>query len=90
MSLTLLCVCFRDVFLSTIQPQRKQVVIMMDQGNSMSLTQLRTAKAIAKHLIASFSHNDRVRVTPHRLIITQRQGMRNTSSPQSHTTTGYV
>lgn len=54
------CVCCRDVFLSTIQPQRKHVVIMMDHGNSMSVTQLRTAKAIAKHLIASFSDNDRV------------------------------
>ncbi|XP_076463028.1 VWFA and cache domain-containing protein 1-like [Babylonia areolata] len=52
----------RDVFLSTIQPQRKHVVIMMDHGNSMSVTQLRTAKAIAKHLIASFSDNDRIGV----------------------------
>ncbi|KAL8604767.1 hypothetical protein ACOMHN_017726 [Nucella lapillus] len=52
----------RDVFLSTIQPQRKHVVIMMDHGNSMSVTQLRTAKAIAKHLIASFSANDRIGV----------------------------
>ncbi|CAL1540838.1 unnamed protein product [Lymnaea stagnalis] len=52
----------RDVFLRTIQPQRKYVVIMMDHGNSMSPTQLLTAKAITKHLIASFSDNDRIGV----------------------------
>lgn len=52
----------RDVFLRTIQPQRKYVVIMMDHGNSMSVTQLRTAKAITKHLIQSFSDNDRIGV----------------------------
>ncbi|CAG5123241.1 unnamed protein product, partial [Candidula unifasciata] len=51
-----------DVFLHTIQPQRKYVVIVMDHGNSMSVTQLRTAKAITKHLIASFSDNDRIGV----------------------------
>ncbi|XP_055956054.1 VWFA and cache domain-containing protein 1 [Patella vulgata] len=50
----------RDVFLSTIQPQRKYVVIVMDHGNSMSPTQLHTAKAIAKHLLGSFSKNDRI------------------------------
>ncbi|ESO86641.1 hypothetical protein LOTGIDRAFT_128750, partial [Lottia gigantea] len=50
----------RDVFLSTIQPQRKNVVIMMDHGNSMSKNQLHTAKAIAKHLLGSFSKNDRI------------------------------
>ncbi|KAK0046626.1 VWFA and cache domain-containing protein 1 isoform X1 [Biomphalaria pfeifferi] len=52
----------RDVFLRTIQPQRKYVVIMMDHGNSLSPTQLLTAKAITKHLIASFSDNDRIGV----------------------------
>ncbi|XP_012946227.1 VWFA and cache domain-containing protein 1 isoform X2 [Aplysia californica] len=52
----------RDVFLRTIQPQRKYVVIMMDHGNSLSPTQLKTAKAITKHLIASFSDNDRIGV----------------------------
>jgi hypothetical protein len=52
--------CFRDVFVSTIQPQRKHVVIMMDHGNSLSPNQLNTAKAIAKHIIRSLSENDRV------------------------------
>ncbi|XP_046344826.2 VWFA and cache domain-containing protein 1-like [Haliotis rufescens] len=52
----------RDVFLSTIQPQRKHVVIVVDHGNAMSITQLRTAKAIALHLLQSFSENDRIAV----------------------------
>ncbi|XP_064624547.1 VWFA and cache domain-containing protein 1-like isoform X2 [Lineus longissimus] len=50
----------RDVFVSTIQPQRKHVVIMMDHGNSLSPNQLNTAKAIARHIIRSLSENDRV------------------------------
>ena len=55
-----LSVFSRDIFLSTVQPQRKHVVIIMDHGNSMSSSQLHIAKAIVKHLIASFSENDRV------------------------------
>ena len=46
--------------MSTMQPQSKQVVIMMDHGNSLSQTQLHMAKSITKSLIASFSENDRV------------------------------
>ena len=52
--------CFRDVYVTTMQPQSKQVVIMMDHGNSLSQTQLHMAKSITKSLIASFSENDRV------------------------------
>ena len=50
----------RDVFVTTMQPQSKHIVIMMDHGNSLSQTQLHTAKSIAKNLIASFTENDRV------------------------------
>ncbi|GFO03081.1 vwfa and cache domain-containing protein 1, partial [Plakobranchus ocellatus] len=52
----------RDVFMKTIQPQSKHVVIVMDHGNSMSATQLLTAKAITKHLIASFFEEDKISV----------------------------
>ncbi|GAB1599475.1 VWFA and cache domain-containing protein 1-like isoform X3 [Argonauta hians] len=52
----------RDVFVSTIRPQRKHLVIVMDHGLSLSLTQLNTAKAIAKHLLESLSENDYVGV----------------------------
>ncbi|XP_074642229.1 VWFA and cache domain-containing protein 1-like [Tubulanus polymorphus] len=50
----------QDVFVSTIQPHRKHVVIVMDHGNSLSHNQLAIAKAIAKQLIHSLSENDRV------------------------------
>lgn len=52
----------RDVYVTTMQPQSKHVVIMMDHGNSLSQTQLHMAKSIAKNLIASFTENDRIAV----------------------------
>lgn len=52
----------RDVFISTIRPQRKHLVIVMDHGISLSLSQLLTAKAVAKHLLESLSENDYVGV----------------------------
>lgn len=52
----------RDVYVSTMQPQSKHIVIMMDHGNSMSPTQLLMAKSIAKNLLSSFTENDRVAV----------------------------
>lgn len=51
---------FRDVYVSTMQPQSKHVVIMMDHGNSLSATQMLMARSIARNLIASFTENDRV------------------------------
>ncbi|CAH1774319.1 unnamed protein product [Owenia fusiformis] len=50
----------RDVYLSTVQPQRKNVVILMDHGNSLSHNQLVMSKAVAAHIIESLSENDRV------------------------------
>lgn len=52
----------RNVYVSTVQPQPKHVVIVMDHGNSLSPNQLRTAKGIAKHILASLSEKDRVGV----------------------------
>ncbi|XP_060082073.1 VWFA and cache domain-containing protein 1-like [Ylistrum balloti] len=52
----------RTVFVSTVQPQPKHIVIVMDHGNSLSANQLRTAKGIAKHLLNSLSEKDRVGV----------------------------
>jgi len=45
---------------STMQPQSKHIVILIDHGNSLSATQIHMAKSIAKHLISSFTENDRV------------------------------
>ncbi len=46
--------------MSTIQPQRKNVVILVDHGNSLSANQLYTAKAIAKYTLLSLAEHDRV------------------------------
>ncbi|KAG8226717.1 hypothetical protein J437_LFUL005534 [Ladona fulva] len=50
----------RDAFLATIQPYSKTVVVIIDHGNSLSETQLFTAKAVGKHLIALLSYYDKV------------------------------
>ena len=63
MIIVYMCI-FRDVFVNTMQPQSKHIVIMMDHGNSLSQTQLHMAKNIAKSLIASFTENDRVCILP--------------------------
>ncbi|KAH3694838.1 hypothetical protein DPMN_082279 [Dreissena polymorpha] len=52
----------RDVYVSTMQPQSKHIVILMDHGNSLSPTQMAMARSIATSLIASFTENDRVAV----------------------------
>jgi hypothetical protein len=44
--------------LSAMYPWRKNVVIVIDIGNSLSHTQLRIAKAVGKMLIASLSEQD--------------------------------
>ena len=50
----------RDVYVRTIHPQRKHVLIMIDHGNSLSSNQLHTGKAVARQILASLSENDRV------------------------------
>ncbi|XP_013403576.1 VWFA and cache domain-containing protein 1-like [Lingula anatina] len=50
----------RDVYVNTLQPQTKNVVLVLDQGNSLSSNQLKTVKAVAKHLLGSLSEHDRV------------------------------
>ncbi|XP_052058181.1 VWFA and cache domain-containing protein 1-like [Mytilus californianus] len=52
----------RNVYVSTVQPQSKHLVIVMDHGNSLSPNQLRIAKGIAKHILSSLSEKDRVAV----------------------------
>jgi hypothetical protein len=39
-------------------PWRKNMVIVIDIGNSLSATHLKIAKAVAKHLIANLNEND--------------------------------
>ncbi|XP_064604512.1 VWFA and cache domain-containing protein 1-like [Liolophura sinensis] len=51
-----------EVFLSTVQPWPKHLVIIMDHGNSLSANQLVLAKAIAKHLFNIIADGDMVSV----------------------------
>lgn len=50
----------RDIYLATVQPYTKHVVIVIDHGNSLSSKQLVTAKAVAKYVLSTLSHHDRV------------------------------
>uniref|UniRef100_A0A131YWQ7 VWFA domain-containing protein n=1 Tax=Rhipicephalus appendiculatus TaxID=34631 RepID=A0A131YWQ7_RHIAP len=50
----------RDIYLATVQPHTKHVVIVIDHGNSLSPKQLVTAKAVAKYVLSTLSHHDRV------------------------------
>ena len=55
------CCVDREIYVSSIYPQRKNIVIMIDHGNSLSVNQMRTAKAIAKFVLLSLGEEDRVR-----------------------------
>ena len=54
---------YRKVMVFTFAPQRKNIVIMIDHGNSLSDNQLYTAKAVAKHILLSLADTDRVGVS---------------------------
>ena len=59
----MLCVSVvRDVYISTVYPQRKNVVLMIDTGQAtLSFSQLVNAKVAAQYILFSLSENDRVR-----------------------------
>jgi len=50
--------CASDVLLSSAYQWRKNVVIAVDVGNSLSDKQLHITKAVAKHIVFSLSDND--------------------------------
>jgi len=47
--------------LSAAYQRRKNVIIAIDVGNSLSTTQLQMTKAVAKHIVFSLGDNDWVR-----------------------------
>ena len=51
---------YRSLFLSTVHPQRKNMVIVVDHGTSLSESQLHTAKEVAKQVLLSLGPDDRV------------------------------
>jgi len=44
--------------LSAAYQRRKNVIIAIDVGNSLSTTQLQMTKAVAKHIVFSLGDND--------------------------------
>ncbi|XP_014679119.1 PREDICTED: VWFA and cache domain-containing protein 1-like [Priapulus caudatus] len=50
----------RDVYLATLQPRGKYVVIVIDHGMGLSAAQMTTAKAVGRSILASLSHRDKV------------------------------
>lgn len=50
----------RDVYLATVRPYTKHVVIVIDHGNSLSPNQLMMAKAVGKYILSTLSHHDKV------------------------------
>ena len=50
------------MYVKTVSPGRKHVVIVLDHGNSLSQIQLSIAKAVAKQLLLSLGEDDRVAV----------------------------
>ncbi|XP_065584406.1 VWFA and cache domain-containing protein 1-like [Artemia franciscana] len=51
-----------DIYVSTVYPQRKVVVILVDHGSAMSYNQLMIAKALGKYFVNSLSDRDSVGV----------------------------
>ncbi|XP_022243736.1 VWFA and cache domain-containing protein 1-like isoform X1 [Limulus polyphemus] len=50
----------RDVYLATVEPRGKHVMIIIDHGTSLSSNQLAVAKAVGKHILFTLSHQDKV------------------------------
>lgn len=50
----------RSIFLATTSPDTKRVIIMIDYGRSVSVTQLELAKVLARSIIETLSHHDHV------------------------------
>ena len=54
-----MCVlCASDMLLSAAYQRRKNVIIAVDVGNSLSANQLLIAKAVAKHIVFSLGSSD--------------------------------
>ncbi|KAF8794033.1 VWFA and cache domain-containing protein 1 [Argiope bruennichi] len=50
----------RQIYLDTVKSKTKHVIIVIDQGNSLSLLQFGSAKIIGKHILGLLSSNDKV------------------------------
>lgn len=51
---------FRPVYVSTVRPQSKHIVVIVDHGASVTDTQLQIAKDAAQVILSSIDEHDKV------------------------------
>lgn len=51
---------FRPVYVSTVRPQSKHIVVIVDHGASVTETQLQIAKDAAQVILSSIDEHDKV------------------------------
>lgn len=56
----------RPVYVSTVRPQSKHIVVIVDHGASVTETQLQIAKDAAQVILSSIDEHDKVRLSPAR------------------------
>lgn len=67
----------RPVYVSTVRPQSKHIVVIVDHGASVTETQLQIAKDAAQVILSSIDEHDKVRFLqagsslPWSLVLTQ-------------------
>ncbi|GFR18765.1 VWFA and cache domain-containing protein 1 [Trichonephila clavata] len=50
----------RQIYLDTVKSKTKHVIIVIDQGNSLSMLQFGSAKTIGKHILGQLSFHDKI------------------------------
>ncbi|XP_054157249.1 VWFA and cache domain-containing protein 1-like [Oppia nitens] len=50
----------RDIYMATVLPQSKNILLVIDRGSALTAHQLAIAKAIAKYILNSLSLNDKI------------------------------
>lgn len=53
---------FRPVYVSTVRPQSKHIVVIVDHGASVTETQLQIAKDAAQVILSSIDEHDKVKL----------------------------
>lgn len=51
---------FRPIYVSTVRPQSKHIVVIVDHGASVTETQLQIAKDAAQVILSSIDEHDKV------------------------------
>lgn len=59
----------RPVYVSTVRPQSKHIVVIVDHGASVTETQLQIAKDAAQVILSSIDEHDKVGVLPAMIVL---------------------